>query len=65
VFKELAVRAAGSSQLKKKSACEDLAFDLKTFCVLQCSDTRSVRFSETFKVPVLQILCHETDSGDH
>jgi hypothetical protein len=34
MFKELAVRAAGSSQLKKKEACEDLACDLKTLRVL-------------------------------
>jgi hypothetical protein len=53
VIKELAVRAAGISQLKKKSACEDFARDWKTLCVLQCSDTRSVWFSETFIVPVL------------
>jgi hypothetical protein len=30
------------SSYSKKSACEDLACDLKTLCVLQCSDIRSL-----------------------
>jgi hypothetical protein len=34
VFKELAVIAAGSLQLKKKSACEDLTGGLKTLFAL-------------------------------
>jgi hypothetical protein len=36
-----------------KSACEDLTCDLMTLCVLECSGIGSVRFRDTFIVPVL------------
>jgi hypothetical protein len=41
----MAVRAAGSSQLKKKSACEDLPCDLEDLRVpaVQCSAARVVQ----------------------